>query len=73
MTVTVNLHNEEQEKALIDFLDKMQYDYQSNAEDFGLTELQKQEILKRDNDFVNGKATARDWNDIKRDLKSVYR
>ena len=73
MTVTVNLHSEEQEKALIDFLDKMEYDYESNADDFGLTELQKQEILKRDNDFVNGKTTARDWNDIKRGLKSVYR
>jgi len=73
MTVTVNLYNEEQEKALIDFLDKMQFEYQSDVDTFNLTELQKQEILRRDNDFLTGKTTARDWNDIKRDLKSVYR
>jgi hypothetical protein len=73
MTVTVNLHNEEQEKTLIEFLQKMHFDYQSDTGNIDLTELQKQEILKRDSDFLNGKTTARDWNDIKQDLKSVYR
>ena len=73
MTVTVSLTNEDQEKALIEFLEKMHYDYQSDAADISLTEAQKQEVLKRDNDFLAGKTTARDWNDIKRDLESVYR
>ena len=73
MTVTVNLETEEQEKVLIEFLEKMHYDYQSDAMDTGLTDTQKEEILKRDNDFITGKTTARDWNDIKRDLESVYR
>jgi hypothetical protein len=73
MTVIVNPHSEEQEKALVEFLDRMQYDYQRDTDDLGLTELQKQEILKRDNDFINGKTTARDWNDIKSELRSVYR
>jgi len=73
MAVIVNPHSEEQEKALVEFLDRMQYDYQSDTDDLGLTELRKQEILKRDNDFINGKTTARDWNDIKHKLRSVYR
>jgi len=73
MTVTVSLANEEQEKTLIEFLEKMHFDYQSDAKDFGLTDAQKQEVIRRDNDFINGKTTARDWNDIKRDLESVYR
>ena len=73
MTVIVNPHSKEQEKALVEFLDRMQYDYQSDTDGLNLTELQKQEILKRDNDFINGKTTARDWNDIKRELRSVYR
>jgi hypothetical protein len=73
MTVTVNLHSEEQEKTLIEFLQKMHFDYQSDTGNIDLTELQKQEILKRDSDFLSGKTTARDWNDIKQDLKSVYR
>ena len=73
MTVTVNLYTEEQEKALIEFLNNMQYEYQSDNDDAGLTETQKVEVLKRDNDFINGKTTARNWEDIKRDLGSVYR
>jgi hypothetical protein len=73
MTVTVNLHNEEQEKALFEFLNNMHFDYQSDTDNIGLSESQKNEILKRDNDYTQGKTTARDWDDIKRDLKSVYR
>lgn len=73
MTVTVSLTNEEQEKTLIEFLEKMHFDYQSDANDIGLTDAQKLEVIRRDNDFINGKTTARDWNDIKRDLESVYR
>jgi hypothetical protein len=73
MTVTVNLHTEEQEKALIEFLERMEYDYESLAENRPLSELQMKEVIKRDNDFIAGKTTARDWDDIKRDLRSVYR
>ena len=73
MTVIVNPHSEEQEKAPVEFLDRMQYDYQRDTDDLGLTEVQKQEILKRDNDVINGKTTARDWNDIKHELRSIYR
>ena len=73
MTVTVNLHSEEQERILLEFLEREHYDYQSEYHEAGLTEIQKQEILKRDNDYLSGKTTARDWDDIKRDLKSVYR
>ena len=73
MTVTVNLHSEDQEKALFDFLDKMNFEYQNDDDDLRLTENQKQEIIRRDNDFVNGKTTARNWNDIKRDLDTIYR
>jgi hypothetical protein len=72
MTITVSLHNGEQEKVLIEFLEKMHFDYQSDIENNDLTESKKKQILKRDNDFLNEKTTARDWNDIKRDLKNVY-
>ena len=55
----------------MEFLDKMNYDYQSDDYNFSLIESQKQEVIRRDNDFINGQTTARDWNDIKRDLKNV--
>lgn len=75
MTVTVNLYTEQQEKALIDFLDSMHYDYQSSEDevDIALTDTQKQEVLKRDADFINGKTTARNWDDINDELSRVYR
>jgi hypothetical protein len=43
MTVTVNLQTEEQEKVLIEFLEKMHFDYQSDQTNFTLTEAQMQE------------------------------
>jgi hypothetical protein len=73
MTITVNLHSEQQEKALFDFLERMDFDYSSDENDVFLTEDQKKEIIRRDNNFINGKTTARDWEEIKRDLQSVYR
>jgi len=72
MPVTVNLHSEDQEKALFDFLDKMNFEYQSDDEDLRLPEDQEKEIVIRDNDFVSGKTNARNWNDIKRDLSTIY-
>jgi len=72
MTVTVNLQTEEQEKVLIEFLERMHFDYQSDHTNFTLSEAQMQEVIKRDNDFIDGKTTARKWNDIRRNLKSVY-
>lgn len=51
----------------------MQFDYQNDRDNSGLSDEQKQEIIKQDNDFVTAKTTARNWEDIKRDLKSVYR
>jgi hypothetical protein len=57
---------------LIEFLEKKKYDYESNHINEGLTDAQKQEVINRDNDFMSGKITARDWNDIRRELKSVY-
>ena len=73
MTVVVNLRNEEEEKALYAFLNNLHYDYQTTVDDIILPEEQQSEIIRRDNDFVNGKTSARNWEDIKRDFKKVYR
>jgi putative addiction module component (TIGR02574 family) len=50
----------------------MNNDYQTTPEDINLTEAQQKEILKRDADFVSGKTTARDWEDIRRELEALY-
>ncbi|MDR3694286.1 hypothetical protein [Mucilaginibacter sp.] len=73
MTVTININSAEQEKLLFDFLERMNFDYESDQDRIALTESQKEEILRRDNDFINGKTTARNWDEIKKDLERVYR
>jgi len=73
MTVTINLNSAEQEKNLFDFLEKMNFDYQHDQDSVVLTENQKEEILKRDNDFISGKKAARNWDEIKKELERVYR
>lgn len=51
MTVIVNTHNEQQEKALLDFLDNLQYEYQSTIV---LSEEQEREVLRREQEFEAG-------------------
>gem|GEM_PF-4575048 len=60
--IVIKLHHEEQEKHYTIY----------QGDTINLSEAQKEEILKRDNDFIVGKTTAKDWNDIKRELKSKY-
>ena len=73
MTVTVSLYNEEQERTLIEFLEKMHYEYRNDGEDWTISEAQKEEIVKRDNKYLSGETTTRNWDDIKRDLERAYR
>ena len=68
MTVTININSAEQEKLLFDFLERMNFDYQSDQDSIVLTENHKEEILRRDNDFINGKTEARNWDEIKKEL-----
>jgi hypothetical protein len=46
MTITINLDSAEQEKVLFDFLERMNFDYQSDQDSISLTESQKEEILR---------------------------
>lgn len=73
MTISVNPHNEQEEKVLLAFLESLKYDYQTDDGKFFLTDDQQKEILARDKDLTDGKTTARDWNDIKKEMDRVYR
>lgn len=72
MTISVSVNNEQEEKVLLAFLNSLEYDYQTD-DDYVLTPEQQKEILRRDKEFLNGKTTARDWNEIKDELRNVYR
>ena len=73
MTISVNPHNEQEEKVLVAFLQSLSYDYEIGKEDVVLTGEQKTEILARNKDIVDGKATARNWSEIKAEMERVYR
>ena len=72
MEVVINLRNEEEEKVLFAFLNRLQYDYQTTPEDIRLTPEQENEIIRRDQAFIDGKSSARDWDEIRKDLERVY-
>jgi len=73
MTVVVNLRTPEEENELIAFLKKKQFDYQTTPDYPILTTEQEKEIIRRDKAFIQGKTSARNWDDILRDLENVYR
>jgi len=70
-TLTFNFHNEQEEKVLLAFLDSLKYDYRrmDEPEAFQLSEEEVRGLLQTKRDFLEGRTTARPWEDIKRDLK----
>lgn len=70
-TLTFNFHNEQEEKVLLAFLDSLKYDYRrvDEPEDFHLSEEEVKGLLQTKRDFLEGRTSARSWEDIKRDLR----
>lgn len=70
-TLTFNFHSEQEEKVLLAFLDSLKYDYRhvDEPEDFQLSEEEVRGLLQTKRDFLEGRTTARPWEDIKRDLR----
>jgi len=54
MTIVVNPHNQQEEQALLSFLDSRKYDYSREDENFVLSEAQQKEILERDREYEAG-------------------
>ncbi len=73
MAVVVNLRSPEEEKVLLAFLNSLQYDYQNTPDEVVLTTALEQEIIRRDTLFTEGKTSARNWDEIKKELQNVYR
>ena len=63
-TLLVNISNEQEEKELLAFLDSHNYNY--NTDSYDLTENQKAEILRREQDFALGKITSEPWSEVKK-------
>ena len=70
-TLIFNFHNEQEEKVLLAFLDSLKYDYRriDEQETLQLSEKEVKGLLETKRDFLEGRTTARSWEDIKPDLR----
>jgi len=44
-----------------------------NIQEYAFSEAELESLLKTQKDFINGKTTARDWNEIEEELKVKYK
>jgi hypothetical protein len=70
-TLTFNFHNEQEEKVLLAFLDSLQYDYRpvEEQETFPFSPEEIKSLLQTKQDFLDGKTSARPWEEIKQQLR----
>ncbi|MDB4904844.1 MAG: hypothetical protein JWQ63_4125 [Mucilaginibacter sp.] len=72
-TLTVNIQNEKDLPVLQEILDRfgLTYAVDTNKE-YVFSEAEIESLVKTKQDFIDGKTTARDWNDIDEDLNRAY-
>jgi hypothetical protein len=58
MSIVVNPHSQQEEQALLAFLDGLKYDYTRQNETVILSEEQQQEILERDRQYEAGETES---------------
>lgn len=70
-TLKIDILNEQEKKVLVEFLDSKNYHYRSDTDDYTLSEEEVAIMVKRKNDFLSGKMSARPWSEIKQQYDSV--
>ena len=70
-TLTVNIPNEKDLPLIEEILNRFGLSYQINT-DYSFTEQEIQSLLKTKQDFLEGKTTARNWNEIEQDLNNAF-
>lgn len=70
-TLRFKFRNEQEEKVLLAFLNILRYDYRQvgKQESFQLSEEDVKDLLQTKCDSLEGKTTARSWEEIKRELR----
>jgi len=64
-TLTIDIHNQEEEKALLEFLHKSNISYRTN-DDLALSQEQEEEILSREKAFENGEMKSQPWEEVRK-------
>jgi len=73
-TLTVNIQNEKDLPVLQEILDRFGLEYVvENEEDYDFSPEEIESLVKTKQDFLDGKTTARDWEEIKKELEQKYK
>jgi len=73
-TITATVQQKKDVKVLKEILERFGIDYtiEEPAEDYVFSADQIADFERTQQDFLAGKTTAREWEDIKKDLNRVY-
>jgi len=64
-TLLVNIHDEQQERVLLAFLNSLKYEYSTDSQS-EISDAQQKEILRRERDFKAGKIKTEPWEEAKK-------
>ena len=70
-TLTVNINNEKDLPLLEEVLTRFGLSYHVNA-DYNFSEQEIKDLLKTKQDLLEGKTTARNWEDIEQELNNAF-
>ncbi len=70
-TLTVNIADEKDLPIMEEILTRFGLSYQVNT-DYNFSEQDIKDLLKTKQDFLEGKSSARDWNEIEQDLERAF-
>jgi hypothetical protein len=65
-TLTVNINDEQEERVLLAFLNSLKYDYTTGVQPTELPDAQKEEILRREQQFESGEIKSEPWTEVRK-------
>ena len=72
-TLTVNILNDKDLPVLQEILDRFGLDYAvENEDEYVFSKEEIEGLVKTTQDYIDGKTTARDWEDVKAELKRDF-
>ncbi|WP_259069770.1 hypothetical protein HDF24_16550 [Mucilaginibacter sp. X4EP1] len=72
-TITVNIPDDKDLSILQEILNRFGLNYTvDTGKEYDFTEDEIKSLLKTKQDFIDGKTTARNWDDIEKDLNRAY-
>jgi len=70
-TLKIEIQNEQEKRALVAFLDSLNYRYRADSDDYILTDDEIKMMIERKENFLAGKSTSRGWSEIKKKYEGV--